>query len=132
STNLVTIRVTDDGLPAGSVSETVSIVVNEVNTGPVLAAIGNKTVDEGILLTFTAIATDADLPAQRLTYSLGAGAPVGAAVDPTNGVFTWTPTEAQGPSTNLVTIRVIDNGSPALGDVQTFAIIVKEVNSPPV
>ena len=41
---------------------------------PVLAAIGNKTVNEGSLLTFTATATDADLPANTLTFSLDAGA----------------------------------------------------------
>ena len=35
------------------------------NQSPVLAAIGNKTVNEGSLLTFTATATDADMPAKH-------------------------------------------------------------------
>ena len=39
---------------------------------PVLAAIGNQTVNEQATLTFTATATDADLPAKTLTYSLDA------------------------------------------------------------
>ncbi|MCC7018063.1 MAG: putative Ig domain-containing protein, partial [Rhodospirillales bacterium] len=35
-------------------------------------------------------------PANDLTFSL-IGAPLGASIDPDTGVFTWTPTEAQGP-----------------------------------
>ena len=42
-----------------------------------LGAIGNQTVNEGTMLSFTATATDADLPREHLTYSL-TGAPAGA------------------------------------------------------
>ncbi len=58
--------------------------------------LGTETVDEQTLLTFTATATDADLPANTLTFSLS-GEPAGALIDPVSGVFTWTPSEAQGP-----------------------------------
>jgi hypothetical protein len=78
-----------------------------VNTAPVLAAITPQTVNEGVLLTFTASAADADLPANPLTYSL-IGAPTGAVINSSSGVFTWTPTEAQGPSTFTFTTRVSD------------------------
>jgi len=71
-TNAVTVRVSDG---VTSAFETIQIVVNEVNAAPVLAAIGNQTVTEETLLTFTATATDADVPAQSLTFSLDAGAP---------------------------------------------------------
>ena len=40
--------------------------------------IGNQTVNEGSTLTFTATATDADLPANTLTFSLDAASPAGA------------------------------------------------------
>ena len=131
STNSVIIRVTDNGSPALNDFEAIQIIVTEPNAAPVLAAIGNKAVNEGTLLTFTATATDANTPAQTLTYSLDAGAPSGAAIT-TAGVFTWTPTEAQGPFTNSVTIRVTDNGTPALNDSETFNIVVSEVNTAPV
>jgi hypothetical protein len=131
-TNSVTIRVTDNGSPAQSDSETIRIVVNEVNAAPVLAAIGNKAINEGSMLSFTASATDPDLPSQTLTFSLEAGAPSGASIHPTTGAFSWTPTEAQGPSTNPVTIRVTDNGSPAQSDFETINIVVNEVNVAPV
>jgi hypothetical protein len=106
--------------------------IREVNVAPVLAAIGNKSVAEGSTLTFTASATDANLPAQSLTFSLDPGAPTGASINTTTGVFTWTPTEAQGPSDSLVTVRVKDDGTPQLGASETITIHVTEVNQAPV
>ena len=82
--------VTDDGTPNLSDSETITVTVNEVNVAPVLDPVGDQTVDEQTLLTFTATATDADLPANTLTFSLS-GEPAGASIDPVSGVFTWTP-----------------------------------------
>jgi hypothetical protein len=79
------------GLPIAGV--TVTIIDNDANTAPVLAAIPPQGVNEGNLLTFTASATDADLPANTLTYSL-IGAPVGSSIDANTGVFTWTPIAA--------------------------------------
>jgi len=128
----VTVRVADDFSPPASAAETITITVNEVNTPPVLAHIGNKTVDEGILLTFTNSATDADLPPQSVSYSLDGGFPAGAAIDPMSGVFTWTPTEAQGPGSYPVTIRVSDSFSPPASAAETITITVNEVNTPPV
>ena len=49
----------------------------------------------------------------------------------TVGVFSWTPTEAQGPSTNQITVRVTDNATPALSDTKTFTVVVSEVNRAP-
>jgi hypothetical protein len=100
------------------------------NHSPVLAAIPDQTVNEGSLLTFTITATDPETPAQTLVFSLDPGAPAGAGVDPNTGIFTWTPTEAQGPSTNLITARVTDNGSPPLSDARMFTVVVNEVTQP--
>jgi hypothetical protein len=65
-----------------------------------------------------------------LTYSLLA-APSGASINPATGLFTWTPTEAQGPSTNTVFVEVVDNGSPSANDLKEFTIIVNEQNAMP-
>lgn len=126
----ITIRVTDNGLPNLSDSETISVTVNEVNTAPVLYPIGNRTVDEETLLTFTALASDADVPPNALTFSLDEGAPPGAAIHPSSGVFTWTPTEQQGPGVYSVTIVVTDNGVPPLNAAETISITVNEVSQP--
>src|SRR5205807_2253325 len=62
------------------------------------------------LRTFTATATDPDLPANTLTFSLSGTVPEGAAIDASTGVFTWTPTEAQGPGDYTFQVRVTDDG----------------------
>ncbi|MBI4323715.1 MAG: hypothetical protein HY674_00455, partial [Chloroflexi bacterium] len=97
-----------------------------VNTAPVLAAIGNQTINEGATLTLTASATDADSPANTLTYSL-VSPPAGATINPLTGVFSWTPTTAQSPSTNTITVKVMDNGSPSLSDTKSFTVVVEAV-----
>src|SRR5439155_1790089 len=65
-----------------------------------------------------------------LTFSLLSGPP-GVNLDSATGLLTWTPTEAQGPSTNLITVRVTDNGTPALNDTKSFTVVVTEINSAP-
>ena len=122
----ITIQVQDGTTGA---QETINVTVNEVNAAPVLAAIGNKSGAVGNEITFTATATDSDIPTNTLTFSLDAGAPAGATIDPTTGVFSWTPS-AQG--TFSVTVRVTDNGTPVLDDFETISINVGVVNVAPV
>jgi hypothetical protein len=124
TTYAVTIRASDGQLATERI---VNITVNEVNVAPVLAAIPAQTVDEGSLLTFTAAATDADIPANTLTYSL-VGAPSGANIVGSTGEFSWTPTEAQGPGTYNFTVRVSDG---SLTHDRTVSVTVSEVNVPP-
>ncbi|MBN1270402.1 MAG: putative Ig domain-containing protein, partial [Kiritimatiellae bacterium] len=128
----VTVRVTDDSTPALDDSETITITVYELNDAPVLGDINVDPVPESTELSFTAAATDGDLPVQTLTYSLDEGAPAGAYINPTNGAFAWTPTEAEGPNMYFVTVRVTDDGSPALDDSEMLTLIVPEVNLAPV
>jgi len=102
------------------------------NHAPVLALIGNRSILEESNFTFTAAAADLELPNDVLTWSLDPGAPAGANINPATGVFSWTPTEAQGSNTYTVTVRVRDDGTPSFEDAETFTIIVNEVNKPPV
>ena len=110
---------------------TVTITVNPVDDAPVLGLIEDATIPELVEFSFTATATDVDLPAQVLTFSL-VGAPEGAAIDAETGVFTWTPTEAQGPGVYTFTVKVCDNATPALCDEQEVTLTVTEVNAAPV
>jgi hypothetical protein len=123
STNAITVRVTDNGQPAMSDTTTMTVIVNEVNTAPVLATIANVTNGVGSTIAFTASAIDADEPAQTLNYSLEAGAPAGAAID-SAGAFTWTPTGAQAGTTNVITVRVTDDGSPAMSHTRSFTVVI--------
>src|SRR5213079_1923791 len=130
STNTITVKVTDNGTPALSAMNSFTVVVNEVNSAPVLTVPSDQTINELSTLVVTNTATDTDLPANTLTFALLSGPP-GVAVNPTTGVLTWTPTEAQGPSTNTITVKVTDNGTPALSTTNSFTVVVNEVNSAP-
>ena len=99
------------------------------NQPPVLAAIPGQTIMAGRTLLVTNTASDADIPAQTLTYGL-AGAPANAAINPNNGVFSWRPTMAQSPSTQSVAVVVSDNGVPVMSATQSFAVTVTQPNVP--
>jgi hypothetical protein len=131
STNLITVKVTDNGAPPASDTKSFTVIVTEANTAPVLTVPGTQTIAELSTLTVTNTASDADLPANTLTFSL-VSAPNGMTIDPSSGVVTWTPTEAQGPSTNLITVKVTDNGAPPASDTKSFTVIVTDANSAPV
>ena len=99
------------------------------NTPPILAAISNQTLIAGQTLMFTNLASDSDLPVQTLAFSLP-NPPAGAAINPNDGVFTWRPTIAQSPSTNLINVVVTDNGAPPLSATQSFTVIVSQPTKP--
>jgi hypothetical protein len=130
STNLITTVVTDNGVPPLSATNAFTIVVDEVNSAPVLGVIPNETINELTFFSVTNAATDTDIPANILTYTL-INPPAGMTIS-TNGVITWTPSEAQGPGTNLITTVATDNGVPPLSATNSFTIVVNEVNSAPV
>ena len=127
----ITVRVTDNGSPATNDFETITVTVNEVNTAPVLATISDQTVNEGSTLSLTASATDSDVPANSITYSLDVGAPVGMSINASSGALSWTTTESHGPGVYPVTVRATDNAAPALSSTSTFNVTVNEVNIAP-
>jgi len=130
STNVIEVIVMDNGVPAISVTNTFSVTVNEVNVAPVLTVAVDQTIDELTSLNVTNTATDSDIPANTLTFSLG-NHPTGMTIAADTGIIDWTPTEAQGPSSNLVEVIVTDDGSPAIGATNAFVVMVNEVNSAP-
>jgi hypothetical protein len=124
STNEVVVAVSDGIL---SVTNRVRIQVQEINANPVW--FGSTTVrsTEGQALSFQLPVQDADLPQQVLKFTLDSG-PVGLQVS-TNGLLSWTPTEAQGPSTNQVRLQVSDG---VVAIALEFQVTVAESNAAPV
>jgi hypothetical protein len=55
------------------------------------------------------------------------GAPLGASINATTGVFTWLPSEAQGPGVYSLTVRVTDNGTPGLTAEETISVTIVNV-----
>jgi hypothetical protein len=131
STGQITVRVTDNGNPPLFAERTFNFTVAETNEAPVLAPIPDRNVNEGTQLSVTAVATDEDDPAQTLTFSLQGTVPQGAQINSATGVFTWTPSESQGPGSFPITVRVTDNGNPARSAERTFTVTVNEVNVAP-
>jgi hypothetical protein len=80
----------------------------------------------GQTLTLTNAATDADMP---LTFSL-LNPPAGASINASNGVFSWRPSIAQSPSTNPMSVKVTDNGSPVMSATQSFSVFVLRPATP--
>ena len=125
-TDSFTYKVNDGSLDSNTA--TVSLTVNAVNDPPSLRGVPlTASVDELQTLTFMATASDVDLPAQTLTFSL-INPPAGATINPTSGQFSWTPTEAQGPGSYTVRVRVSDGVDNTEAET---SITVNEVNTPP-
>ncbi|MGC8830599.1 MAG: lamin tail domain-containing protein [Verrucomicrobiia bacterium] len=131
STNLITVIVTDDGIPPQTSQATFKVIVSTANTPPLIQHIDDQIVNEGMTLYVMVQATDPDTPPQQLSYSLDL-APPGAFINPQTGVFQWTPTELQGPGIYNVIVRVTDSGAPQMSSTATFKITVNEINSAPV
>ncbi len=104
------------------------------NTPPTLAPIASQITNAGVTLVITNAATDTNQPAQTLTFSL-LSAPTNATLTPlnnTNAVFTWRPLVSQADTTNTVTLKVADSGSPSLSATNSFLITVNPLAQPAV
>jgi uncharacterized repeat protein (TIGR01451 family) len=123
-TNHFSVVVTDNGSPSLSATQQFTVVVLESNLPPVLAAVTDRTVHAGTLIQFTNSATDPDWPANALTFSLAAGAPSGAIINSTNGLFTWLTGEGDVNTTNRIGVRVTDDGLPPLSNTNVFQVVV--------
>jgi hypothetical protein len=99
------------------------------NTPPVLAPIGNRTVNVGSNVVFTASVTDTDQPPQTLTFNLLAGAG-NATLNTNSGAFAWRPAVTNANTTNAFTLKVADNGSPILSATQSFTVTVNPLTQP--
>ena len=107
-----------------------NVIVREVNTSPVLTLPASIHINELSSYTGSTMASDADVPANVLSFALVSG-PAGVSVA-NNGAITWTPAESQGTGSYSVVLQVSDNGSPALSSTNSFTITVREWNTAPV
>jgi hypothetical protein len=130
----VTVVATDDGSPPLLDSQSFTIDVLAVNHPPSLNPIPTQLAELGqpVEVLVSSYASDPDMPAQTLGYSLGSGAPAGATFDPSLGRFAWTapPGQALGPET--IGVTVADDGSPPMSTAGSFTIDVVPYTPPPV
>ncbi len=130
----MTVVATDNGSPPLPDSQSFTIDVLAVNHPPSLNPIPTQLAELGqpVEVLVSRYASDPDMPAQTLTYSLGSGAPAGAIFDPSLGRFAWTvpPGQPLGPET--IGVTVTDNGSPPMSTSGSFTIDVVPYTPPPV
>ncbi len=121
--NIITTVVTDDGVPPLSITNAFEVIVSEVNVAPTLDPIPDRTIHALGVLELTVRAADTDIPANMLSYGLVEGPP-GATVDPTTGIFSWTPPLERAGTTNTIKVHVEDHGLPAISDTNGFSLVV--------
>ena len=105
-------------------TETITVTVNEVDLPPVLEPIGPQSVAEGATMDIALAATDGDLPAQELSFSLGTGAP--AWVTLIGSTLYLAPDFGDGSAD--ISVCVSDG---PLDDCETVAITVTNTNRAP-
>ena len=140
STNSVTVVVAnsnpfDTANQVLQATNSFTVIVTESNIAPVLPSVGPQTENELTPLTVTNAAMEPNAHSLTTGYML-VGALPGMNIDG-NGVFTWTPQQTQSPGTNTVTVIVantnaFDTVNPVLTATNSFSVVVKEVNQPPV
>jgi glucuronoarabinoxylan endo-1,4-beta-xylanase len=106
-----------------------AIAITDANDAPVLSPVADQTINAGVTLVLTNVATDQDNPPQTLTFSL-LNAPTNALLTTSNGVFIWRPLVSQAGTTNLIAIQVADNGTPNLSATNSFNVIVNPLVQP--
>ena len=123
----------------GTDTDTFTINITEVNQIPSLGLIDDINSETNQLISFIITASDSDIPAQSLSFSI-TGNPTGAVMDDTTGLFTWTPrafswspTESQ-VGIHTITFTVTDNGSPIHSDSENVTFTITEIpdTTPPV
>lgn len=129
----VSFIVTDDGSPAASASEQITITTGNMNRPPELSPIGSRMVNGGEPLTILLTAHDPD--ADNLSFA-AANLPTGASLfDNGDGTaeLEWTPTMDQA-GNYPVLLTVTDDGDPVASDSEEITVTIMAntvMNRPP-
>lgn len=113
-TNIFIITATDNGWPPRTATQLVTLIVGEVNRAPQPGVAPVLATYPGSISSVLLPAGDPDIPANTLVFSLDAGAPAGAGVEPASGLVTWQPSYADADSVVTVRVVIADNGVPPL------------------
>ncbi len=125
----VVFTATDSGNPTLSITESITITIDDVNRAPLLLLIGSRAVNEGGMLTFTLSATDPD--EDSLTYG-ASNLPLGATFDAQTHTFSWVPSYSQAGNYTNIEFTVTDSGGPIELAVELVTVTVGDVNRAPV
>ena len=118
---------TDNNAPQFSATNSFTVIVSNPPP-PVLTVPPTQVITFGDGLDVFVSATNSAFPGDTYAYAIDS-APAGVSIDSTTGELTWTPTSAQAPSANTITIIATDNNFPALSATGSFIVLVS--SAPP-
>jgi hypothetical protein len=129
---IVTVQASDGA--GGTISQTINVTVTPVNdNSPVFISSSTANVAENTTAVLTVAATDADLPAQTVTFSLAGGADQSKFAITSGGVLSFNsapnfegPTDANGDNVYIVTVQASDAAGRTTS--QTINVTVTPVN----
>ena len=113
-------------IPAMSIVTFAGVATNHA---PALTPVSDQTVNAGVTVTVTNLASDVDAPPQTLAFSL-LNAPATASLNSSSGVVSWRPPVSAANTTNLISVAVTDGGMPALSATNNFHVIVNPLPPP--
>ena len=135
------LRVQADDGNGGTYAEELTVTVTDVNDAPVITSngggpTGTVSVAENTTSITTVAATDADLPAQTLTYSKSGTDASFFTINSSTGALAFAvapnfeiPLDAGGNNVYNVTVTATDNGTGTLSDSQDLAVTVTFVSA---
>ncbi|KAF0202001.1 MAG: outer membrane adhesin-like [Bacteroidetes bacterium] len=135
STYQLTVMVTDNGEPSLSASARVTVSITDINEVPAIAPDQALTISEHVqsgTQIGIVMASDPDFN-QTLTYSITGGNNLNAfSIHPATGMISIAGFVCfEYCSSYELSIRVTDNGSPALSDEKTLSIVITDINETP-
>ena len=110
-------------LQQSSATGRLTLQVREINEPPQLPFITDRHMVVGESLSIPIVATDEDVPTNRLQYQLIGSIHPGAGIDSSTGTFQFTPVEM---GTYTFTVQVSDDGISHLSDQQSWTVWVGE------
>ncbi|QDU28822.1 Bifunctional hemolysin/adenylate cyclase precursor [Anatilimnocola aggregata] len=135
--NVYEVQVTANDGNGGLTIQTISVTVTDVNDAPVFTSLATASVPENQTAVTTVVASDADLPAQTVTYTITGGADSGKFSLTTGGVLTFQtapnfelPTDAG--ANNVYEVQVTANDGNGGLTIQSISVTVTDVNDSPV
>lgn len=137
---ILTVTVTDDGVPARSGTAQIVVKLTDVNDAPHLYNASVNVPENSplgtVVLDYKIVARDIDKPAQTLTYAIVGGNTSGAfVIDSSTGVITVANPAAVDAEVNPffnLTIQVSDDGVPPMTSQAQLIVNVGNINDPPV
>jgi glucuronoarabinoxylan endo-1,4-beta-xylanase len=114
-------------------AQSVVTFVGQMNTAPQFLATATQSVNPGVTMALTNTVVDAEAGRQTYAFSLLVG-PTNAALTvlgATNVSVSWRPAIGQAGTSNWISLKVADNGSPSLSATNGFAVLVNPLGSLP-